>query len=100
LKVISFHFSSGRFGDFNKVFGPTLFLIYVNDIGKSTDLDILSYADDTTLYLINTNVKTLYLKANEELEKLYDWFCSNQLSLNRRGCRGGLRGHLTPLGKI
>ena len=30
--------------------GPILFLIYVNDINNSSDLNILCFADDTTAY--------------------------------------------------
>ncbi len=32
------------------ILGPLLYLIYVNDIGNACDGNILSYADDTTLY--------------------------------------------------
>ena len=31
------------------ILGPILFLIYVNDIHKCTSLDVLSFADDTTV---------------------------------------------------
>ena len=33
------------------IWGTLLYLIYVNDIGKSGIFDILSFADDTTLYM-------------------------------------------------
>ena len=32
------------------ILGPLLYLIYVNDIHKSCSTNILSFADDTTLY--------------------------------------------------
>ena len=44
--------------------------------------NILSFADDTSLYLADSNLAKLFKKANEEVNKLYDWFCSNKLSLN------------------
>ena len=45
-------------------------------------MKILSFADDTTVYLAGPSVHELEDKANSELIKLNDWFCANQLSLN------------------
>jgi len=42
------------------ILGPLLYLIYVNDIDKSTDSEILSFADDTSLYASNLDVKKLF----------------------------------------
>ena len=33
------------------ILGPLLYLIYVNDIGNSCAGNVLSFADDTTLYI-------------------------------------------------
>ncbi len=46
------------------ILGPLLYLIYVNDIAQSSDAKILSFADDTSMCLI-------------EAEKLFHWFCVN-----------------------
>ena len=56
------------------ILGPLLYLIYVNDIGNCTD-EHLSFADDTTLIVSSNDEKTLFHKANTEMDKLYDWFC-------------------------
>lgn len=64
------------------ILGPLLYLIYVNDIGKSVNANILSFADDTSLYFSDDNVQNLYDTANTEMGNLYEWFCANQLSLN------------------
>ena len=64
------------------ILGPLLYLIYVNDIGKCTEGNVLSFADDTSLVLSHQNPQTLYLNANLEINKLYNWFCANNLSLN------------------
>jgi len=64
------------------ILGPLLYLIYVNDISNSCNGNILSFADDTTLYMSNSNLRALFLEANEQVSKLFDWFCANRLSLN------------------
>jgi len=64
------------------ILGPLLYLIYVNDIGNSCQSNILSFADDTTLYTSHSNIYQLFSIANEHLENVFDWFCSNRLSLN------------------
>ncbi len=66
------------------ILGPLLYLIYVNDISKSTNADIMSFADDTSLFVSDSNVTTLYERANVEMKNLFEWFCANGLSLNPR----------------
>ena len=38
------------------ILGPILFLIYINDISNSTELNLLSFADDTTIYCSETTL--------------------------------------------
>ena len=64
------------------ILGPLLYLIYVNDISNCCDSNILSFADDTTLYLSDSDLNRLFVRANLNAELLFDWFCSNRLSLN------------------
>ncbi len=64
------------------ILGPLLYLIYVNDIANSTNGTILSFADDTSLVLSNSNPYVLYNDANIAMNNLYQWFCANKLSLN------------------
>ena len=66
------------------ILGPILFLIYVNDISNSCELNILSFADDTTASFSESDVTLLCQKVNLELAKLNDWFCANKLSLNAK----------------
>jgi hypothetical protein len=65
------------------ILGPLLFLIYINDLDKALikSHNIL-FADDTTLLLTNSNLKTLIQDTNLEINMLYKWFCLNKLSLN------------------
>jgi hypothetical protein len=64
------------------ILGPLLFLIYINDIQKVTNLSLLSFADDTTVYISGSNRHTLFKDVTEEIALLHDWFCANKLSLN------------------
>jgi len=64
------------------ILGPILFTIYVNDLANATKENILSFADDTTLYLSDSNIETLYRRGNDEINKLFIWLCANRLSLN------------------
>ena len=66
------------------ILGPLLFLIYVNDIGNSCHANILSFADDTTLYMSGSNLDQLYADANTQINSLLEWFCSNKLTLNAK----------------
>lgn len=65
------------------VLGPLLFLIYVNDIYKSSDkLEFFMFADDTNLLFADKDLKNLESAVNKELAKVLDWLTANKLSLN------------------
>ena len=64
------------------ILGPILFLIYVNDTQNSTNLNILSFADDTTVTASSPNIPQLYKDMNTELNKLNEWFKANRLCIN------------------
>ena len=64
------------------ILGPLLFLLYVNDIHRSCDSNILSFADDTTLFMSHNDISVLYRDANKHINDLYYWFCANKLALN------------------
>ena len=72
------------------ILGPSLFLIYMNDIATCTGLfQTIMYADDTTLVgnlstfdNVDDTGKTINERINNELELLSDWLKLNRLSLN------------------
>lgn len=49
------------------ILGPLLYLIYVNDIANCTTANILSFADDTTLFISDSDITRLYKQANTEM---------------------------------
>ena len=61
---------------------PLLYIIYVNNICNSYNSNILPFADDTTVYVSDSDIHKAYLNANEEINNVYTWFCANKLSLN------------------
>ena len=65
------------------ILGPLLFLFYINDLQFASDLlDPIMFAEDTNLFYSNKDINTAFLKVNDELQKINEWFISNKLSLN------------------
>jgi len=64
------------------VLGPLLFNLYINDMHTATGLDIIHYADDTTVFQSGVDVPAIVRSLNAELVKLDDWLRANRLSLN------------------
>jgi hypothetical protein len=65
------------------VLGPLLFLIYINDMNKALKHSIvLHFADDTNLITSNKSLKKLRKSMNKDIKSLFEWLCSNRLSLN------------------
>ena len=62
--------------------GPLLFLLYINDLPRSTELFTLLFADDTTFQISGSDIYQLYERANIELQKTSIWFKANKLTLN------------------
>ena len=65
------------------ILGPLLFFIYINDLFRnSSKLTLIMVADDTNLFISDSNIGNLFEKMNEELRKVANWFKANKLSLN------------------
>ena len=65
------------------VLGPLLFLLYINDIYKSSSLfAFYLFADDSSIILANKNLKELETLVNCELGNVNEWLKANKLSLN------------------
>ena len=64
------------------ILGRLLFLIFVNDFQNSVNCsNAIMYADDTTFYISDKNVKKLVEKSNKELARVDDWLTANKLTL-------------------
>ena len=63
--------------------GPLMFLIYVNDLVKSSNvLNFTLYADDTSVTHVGKNLDTVISTLNQELQLVATWFNLNKLPLN------------------
>ena len=65
------------------ILGPTLFLLYINDIKNSSKiLKSFPYADDTSTLLRSKSIQELESIYNKELSYVTDWLNANKLTLN------------------
>lgn len=66
------------------VLGPLLFLIYINDLLELTQLkdNIISYADDTVLFINGITWNAVIKEAETYLTRIKCWMDNNFLSLN------------------
>ena len=65
------------------ILGPTLFLIYINDLYKYLKiLKPIVYADDTNLFVESKDLNSMVELINEDLNILYNWCIMNKLSIN------------------
>ena len=67
------------------VLGPLLFLLYVNDLCRSSDkLSFYLFADDTNLLYADRDINCLERVVNAELSKIQEWLIANRLTLNAK----------------
>ena len=65
------------------ILGPLLFLLYINDLASVSPVFLtILFADDTNLFISNSDFDTLINTINRELGLVYTWLNANKLSLH------------------
>uniref|UniRef100_A0A3Q3LLQ2 Reverse transcriptase domain-containing protein n=1 Tax=Labrus bergylta TaxID=56723 RepID=A0A3Q3LLQ2_9LABR len=65
------------------VLSPFLFILYINDICKTSNiLQFVLFADDTNIFCTGEDLQQLLELITSEMSKLKRWFDNNKLSLN------------------
>lgn len=65
------------------ILGPLLFLLYVNDIHRSSSLlSFILFADDTNIFFSGKNIQSVFNIINTELEGVLKWCNANKLTLH------------------
>ena len=65
------------------VLGPLLFIILTNDINNALTVSkCVLFADDTTVYVSNKNLRFITENLRHDLASLSDWFRANKLTLH------------------
>ena len=64
------------------ILGPLIFLLYVNDMSRSVDCELLLYADDSCLIFSDENLKSIETNLNRNFNSLCDWFVENKSSIH------------------
>ena len=69
------------------VLGPLLFLLYINDISRCSELGIfVLFADDTNIFVDGSSAQDAYMKANRLLSSLNTYMHLNKLHINMTKC--------------
>ena len=67
----------------DSVLGIVLFLLYINDMHRSSDnLRFVHFADDTTVFASDSDINNVHASVNRELVGVDNWLKTNRLSLN------------------
>ena len=76
------------------VLGPLLFNIYINDLFYLTEMtDVCNFADDTTFFACDSNLKDLMQRLEHDTKLAIEWFESNYMKLNEDKCHLLVAGH-------
>jgi transposase-like protein len=64
--------------------GPSLFIIYINDLTKIINnfANSVLFADDTSVIITNTDAQEFKHNIDVVLQEITNWFLSNVLTLN------------------
>ena len=80
------------------ILGPLLFLIYINDMGLSLRYDM--YADDTTFYVIGSDINDINDKLTADMCAISKWCEVNKMVMNTNKTKTMLLGSQQRLSKF
>ena len=64
------------------VLGPILFLLFINDLPNSNDINSWLFADDTALGAVSESFSGLQALCNTQINKVQNWLLANKLSVH------------------
>ena len=64
------------------ILGPLIFLLYVNDMARAVDCDLLLYEDNSCLIIRGSSIEQIESILNRNFNALCDWFVENKLSIH------------------
>ena len=65
------------------ILGPLLFILYINDFSRASDLFFsILFADDISVFIEGQSYTGVIETMNKELKKIVNWLNSNKLTLN------------------
>ena len=65
------------------VLGPVHFLLYINDMHKSSNqMSFVHFSDDTTVFASDSDINSVHATVNKELVGVDNWLKTNKLFLN------------------
>ena len=83
------------------VLGPTLFVLFTNDLPSSVPTgSVYMYADDTTVFCIGETADLAIAKLNKALREFYNWCLNNRLTPHPSKSEVILFTKGTPMGPI
>ena len=74
------------------VLGPLLFIIYLNNSFFLPECTVCNFADDTTFYACDNDLKSLINRLELDSLLMIEWFENNNMKLNQDKC------HVTDFG--
>ena len=65
------------------VLGPLLFNVFINDLFyRDLESEICNFADDTTIYSCESNIDSVLIKLERDLQEVLEWYTANGMSAN------------------
>ena len=64
------------------ILGPLILLLYVNDMARAVDWDLLLYAGDSCLIVRDSSIEQIESRLSRNFNALCDWFLENKLSIH------------------